>query len=128
LRPICARRIYFQEISFHVYSCATGLEIGAGIAKDGDSGPGPRGCGSDQDGAFPSRRGVRVTLASQTGTMRAFDHQFQQPLVVAVMDRQGEPGVKFDVEGSGYNFRVIKTIAAADAEQVSTCKMQRPVP
>jgi branched-chain amino acid transport system substrate-binding protein len=36
--------------------------------------------------------------------MRAADHQFQQQLVVGVMDRQGAPGVKFDVEGSGYGF------------------------
>lgn len=67
-----------------------------------------------------------VTLKGQTGTMRAADHQFQQPLVVGVMDRQGAPGVKFDVEGSGYGFRVIKTIAAARAEQPTACKMQRP--
>ena len=40
--------------------------------------------------------------------MRAADHQFQQPLVVGVMDRQGTPGVKFDVEGSGYGFRVVQ--------------------
>jgi branched-chain amino acid transport system substrate-binding protein len=58
--------------------------------------------------------------------MRASDHQFQQPLVVGMMDRQGTPGVKFDVEGSGYGFRVIKTIPAASAEQPTTCKMQRP--
>ncbi len=70
---------------------------------------------------------AKVTLAGQTGRMRALDHQFQQPLVVGVMDRQGEPGVKFDVEGSGYGFRVVKTIAATDAEQPSTCSMQRPV-
>ena len=70
---------------------------------------------------------AQVTLAGQTGSMRALDHQFQQPLVVAVMDRQGEPGVKFDVEGSGYGFRVLKSIAAADAALPSTCKMQRPV-
>ena len=70
---------------------------------------------------------AKVTLATQTGSMRAADHQFQQPLVVGVMDRQGEPGVKFDVEGSGYGFRVVKTIAAADAEQPSTCNMQRPL-
>ncbi len=67
-----------------------------------------------------------VTLKGQTGTMRATDHQFQQPLVVGLMDRQGAPGVKFDVEGSGYGFRVIKTIAAARAEQPTACKMQRP--
>jgi branched-chain amino acid transport system substrate-binding protein len=68
----------------------------------------------------------RVMLASQTGTMRAVDHQFQQPLVVGVMDKVGTPGVKFDVEGSGYGFRVIKTVAAAAAEQPSSCNMQRP--
>jgi branched-chain amino acid transport system substrate-binding protein len=67
-----------------------------------------------------------VTLGGQTGVMRAADHQFQQPLVVGVMERQGAPGVKFDVEGSGYGFRVIKTIAPAAAEQPTTCKMQRP--
>ena len=69
---------------------------------------------------------TRVTLASQSGAMRASDHQFQQTLVVGVMDKMGTPGVKFDVEGSGYGFRVIKTIAAASAEQPTTCQMQRP--
>ena len=69
---------------------------------------------------------ARVTLASQTGVMRASDHQFQQTLVVGVMDKMGTPGVKFDVEGSGYGFRVIKTISAASAEQPTTCQMQRP--
>jgi len=67
-----------------------------------------------------------VTFGSQTGVMRAADHQFQQPLVVGVMDKLGTPGVKFDVEGSGYGFRVVKSIAAASAEQPSTCRMQRP--
>jgi branched-chain amino acid transport system substrate-binding protein len=70
---------------------------------------------------------AKVTFSSQSGAMRASDHQFQQPLVVGLMDRQGAPGVKFDVEGSGYGFRVIKTIAAARAEQPTTCKMQRPL-
>jgi branched-chain amino acid transport system substrate-binding protein len=68
----------------------------------------------------------RVSLGGQSGSMRAQDHQFQQPLVVGVMDRQGTPGVKFDVEGSGYGFRVVKTVAAQAAELPTTCKMQRP--
>ena len=68
---------------------------------------------------------ANVTFASQNGTMRATDHQFQQPLVVGLMDKMGTPGVKFDVEGSGYGFRVIKSITAARAEQPTTCKMQR---
>jgi branched-chain amino acid transport system substrate-binding protein len=67
-----------------------------------------------------------VNLQGQSGSMRAIDHQFQQQLVVGVMDRQGAPGVKFDVEGSGYGFRVVKTIAPAQAGLPSSCKMVRP--
>jgi branched-chain amino acid transport system substrate-binding protein len=67
-----------------------------------------------------------VDLQGQRGTMRASDHQFQQQLVVGVMDRQGAPGVKFDVEGSGYGFRVIRTIAPAQAELPTSCRMVRP--
>ena len=69
---------------------------------------------------------ARVTLAGQTGTMRAADHQFQQPLVVGVMERQGNAGVKFDVEGSGFGFRVVKTLTAAQAELPTRCNMLRP--
>jgi branched-chain amino acid transport system substrate-binding protein len=67
-----------------------------------------------------------VTFAGQRARMRAADHQFQQPLVVAVMDRQGAPGVKFDVEGSGYGFRVIRSISPQQAEQPHSCSMVRP--
>ena len=70
---------------------------------------------------------AQVTMAGQTGQMRAADHQFQQPLVVAVMDRVGQPGVRFDVEGSGYGFRVIRTVPAARAEMPHTCQMARPL-
>ncbi|WP_035608999.1 branched-chain amino acid ABC transporter substrate-binding protein [Hylemonella gracilis] len=71
-----------------------------------------------------------VTLSGQRGRMRAADHQFQQALVVGVMARQvreGEKdGVKFDVEGSGYGFRVIRQLKAEQAEQPTTCQMARP--
>ncbi|WP_296292259.1 branched-chain amino acid ABC transporter substrate-binding protein [Limnohabitans sp.] len=69
---------------------------------------------------------ARVTIAGQTGTMRAEDHQFQQPLVVGVMARQGTPGVPFDVEGSGYGFKVVRQIKAEQARMPSSCKMVRP--
>jgi branched-chain amino acid transport system substrate-binding protein len=69
---------------------------------------------------------AQVTLAGQTARMRAADHQFQQPLAVAVMDRQGAPGVKFDVEGSGYGFRVIRQLTPQQAEMPHTCNMARP--
>jgi branched-chain amino acid transport system substrate-binding protein len=67
-----------------------------------------------------------VTIAGQTGAMRASDHQFQQPLLVAQMGKLGDVGVKFDVEGSGYGFRVIKTITSDKAAMPTTCNMVRP--
>ncbi|MBS4037591.1 MAG: branched-chain amino acid ABC transporter substrate-binding protein [Hydrogenophaga sp.] len=67
-----------------------------------------------------------VQLAGQRGRMRADDHQFQQPLAVGVMDRQGQPGVPFDVEGSGYGFRVVRQIPADQAAMPHTCRLQRP--
>jgi branched-chain amino acid transport system substrate-binding protein len=67
-----------------------------------------------------------VTLAGQRARMRAADHQLQQPLVVAVMDKQGTPGVKFDVEGSGYGFRPMRQLSAEQAEMPHSCQMQRP--
>lgn len=69
---------------------------------------------------------VSVSFAGQSGRMRAADHQFQQPLVVGVMDRQGAPGVKFDVEGSGYGFRVVRTIQPQQAEMPHACRMVKP--
>ena len=84
--------------------------------------------GDDLDVAAIAREleTATVSLQGQGGQMRASDHQFQQTLVVGVMDKAGTPGVKFDVEGSGYGFRVVKTISAAAAEQPTSCKMQRP--
>jgi branched-chain amino acid transport system substrate-binding protein len=67
-----------------------------------------------------------VTFQGQTGAMRAADHQFQQPLVVGLMGKAGTEGIKFDVEGSGYGFRVIKTLSAKEASQPTTCVMPRP--
>jgi len=69
---------------------------------------------------------ARVGIAGQSGSMRAQDHQFQQPLVVGMMARQGTPGVPFDVEGSGYGFKVVRQIKAEQARLPSTCQMVRP--
>ena len=69
---------------------------------------------------------AEVSMAGHTGRMRSGDHQFQQPLAVAVMDRMGSPGVPFDVEGSGYGFRVIRQLTPAQAEMPHRCEMRRP--
>ena len=66
-----------------------------------------------------------VTLAGQRGQMRAADHQFQQQLAVGVMERQGAPGVPFDVEGSGYGFRVVRQVSADAAAMPYSCDMTR---
>ena len=66
-----------------------------------------------------------ITLAGRRGRMRAEDHQFQQALVVGLMERQGAAGVRYDVEGSGYGFRVVREIAAEQAALPSHCRMQR---
>ena len=68
---------------------------------------------------------ARVQLAGRSGSMRAADHQFQQALVVGMMEKRGSPGVDFDVEGSGYGFKVVREIAAARAEMPSQCPMKR---
>jgi branched-chain amino acid transport system substrate-binding protein len=83
--------------------------------------------GSAEAGAIANAlERARPELFGARGTMRATDHQFQQPLVVGVMDRQGAPGVKFDVEGSGYGFRVVQVVSPEDAQLPTTCRMIRP--
>jgi branched-chain amino acid transport system substrate-binding protein len=60
------------------------------------------------------------------GVMRGDDHQFQQPLFVSQMDKQGAPGVRHDVEGSGYGFRTVRRFDAKQVEQPANCRMTRP--
>jgi branched-chain amino acid transport system substrate-binding protein len=69
----------------------------------------------------PARLGV-----AHDAVMRAADHQLQQPLVVSVMDRAGAPGVRFDVEGSGFGFRTLRRFEAAAVAQPNSCRMVRP--
>ena len=68
---------------------------------------------------------ARVQMAGRSGSMRAADHQFQQSLVVGMMEKRGSAGVDFDVEGSGYGFKVVREISAARAEMPGQCQMKR---
>ena len=81
---------------------------------------------TDAQAVASALENLQITEFGQTGVMRAADHQFQQPLVVGVMERQGSAGVPFDVEGSGFGFRVVKSLTAQQAQLPTTCKMQRP--
>ena len=69
---------------------------------------------------------AEVSMAGQRGKMRAHDHQFQQPLLVGIMAKQGSSEVPFDVEGSGYGFKTVKQFKANEVEMPSSCKMVRP--
>jgi branched-chain amino acid transport system substrate-binding protein len=66
--------------------------------------------------------GARFDGAVQSATLRAADHQLHQALVVSVMDRVGAPGVKHDVEGSGFGFRTVRRFEAIELPTI--CKMQ----
>jgi branched-chain amino acid transport system substrate-binding protein len=68
----------------------------------------------------------RVLGGLHEATMRADDHQLQQPLVVSVMDKVGTPGVRLEVEGSGFGFRTVRRLSAEQAAQPHVCRMQRP--
>jgi branched-chain amino acid transport system substrate-binding protein len=86
--------------------------------------------GSDEAGAVSrALSGARFDAKHLGGfhnaTMRADDHQLQQPVVVSVMDRVGAPGVKHDVEGSGFGFRTVRRFEANEVEMPTTCKMPR---
>ncbi len=59
-------------------------------------------------------------------TLRAADHQLQQPLVVSQMDRLGSPGVVREVEGSGFGFRTLRRLDPAAVAQPHSCRMLRP--
>lgn len=87
--------------------------------------------GSDQPTAVArALEGLKLDTArlgvGHAATMRATDHQLQQPLVVSVMDRVGAPGVVHDVEGTGYGFRTVLRLTPAQAEMATTCRMSRP--
>lgn len=67
----------------------------------------------------------RVREAPADAWMRPNDHQMIEPLYVSVMRRAGEPGVKFDNEGSGFGFKTVMELPASRVALPSTCRMTR---
>ncbi len=70
---------------------------------------------------------IKLQRFGQSVAMRASDHQLQQPLVVGVMDRVGQSGVPFEVEGSGFGFRIVQSLTAAQVQMPTVCQMKRPL-
>ncbi len=61
-----------------------------------------------------------------SAVMRAEDHQLIGPLVVSVMQKQGSPGVLFDVEGSGFGFRSELAVRPSASARATSCRMAFP--
>jgi branched-chain amino acid transport system substrate-binding protein len=58
--------------------------------------------------------------------MRADDHQLMHPLYAFSFQKAGQPGVKYDVENTGFGWRTEGRIEAEDLVLPTNCKMQRP--
>ena len=85
-----ASEAFYQAFRARYPETGRRLRAPAHAAAGRGAGASHRAGGSTE--AKPWRRrwsGPNVSMAGRGGTMRAADHQFQQPLVVGVMDRQG---------------------------------------
>jgi branched-chain amino acid transport system substrate-binding protein len=71
-----------------------------------------------------------LSFASPVGeiTMRKSDHQLQAPLFLGLWDKQGNKGVKYDAENTGYGFRSEVIWDAYVSSQPTSCQMKRPAP
>lgn len=71
--------------------------------------------------------GMQFRNAFHEAAMRAQDHQLIQPLYVSVMQKAGpgDPGVRFDNEGSGYGFRTVRRLAPEETAPPANCRMNR---
>ena len=89
-----ARR--FQQVQERGYD---GLEIGDAAAADGHG---------DAGAAREARDRVDLGAhgAGDVGevAMRADDHQLLLPMIIPTFGKEGSPGIKVGLEGSGYGF------------------------
>ena len=58
--------------------------------------------------------------------LREDNHQLLQPLFVSTLRKQGEKGVKYDIERTGMGFHTDGRVEARDTVLRTTCAMQRP--
>ena len=70
------------------------------------------------------------TMRYDSGTgmmwMRAEDHQLMQPQYAYLFTRAGQPGVKHDVENTGFGWRTEGRTETDETVLPHTCKMERP--
>lgn len=81
---------------------------------------------ADPTAVATALEGMKFDNGFQSIAMRRADHQAIQPLYVMEMDKLGTPDVRIDNEGSGFGFRTLLKIPAADTAMPTTCQMKRP--
>ncbi len=59
-------------------------------------------------------------------TMRASDHQMQQPLFMGVWKKAGGKPGDYSIENTGYNFAPVKTFEPYVSSTPTSCQMKRP--
>jgi branched-chain amino acid transport system substrate-binding protein len=69
--------------------------------------------------------GMEYQAGNGKVTMRRADHQLIQPMVLSVYSKKNGTTVKHDTEGTGYGFKTVALIPAAETEVPTTCSMKR---
>jgi branched-chain amino acid transport system substrate-binding protein len=69
---------------------------------------------------------MRMTGGLNEVHMRKSDHQLTETLLISVFTKAGGKDVKYDSEGTGYGFRTVAVVPAAQTEVPTTCAMKRP--
>jgi branched-chain amino acid transport system substrate-binding protein len=69
-----------------------------------------------------------MTYAGDLGevTMRAQDHQLLLPMIIPTFGREGSPGIRHGLEGSGYGFGNPVVVPAKALALPTTCKLAAP--
>jgi branched-chain amino acid transport system substrate-binding protein len=70
--------------------------------------------------------GMTYKGPSGVSWMRAEDHQLMSPTYIASFVKAGQPGAKYDVEGTGYGWKTEVLVKAADTVPAVKCRMERP--
>lgn len=70
--------------------------------------------------------GMEFEAGNGKVTMRKADHQLLQPMVLSVYSKKNGTTVKHDTEGTGFGFKTVAMIPAAETEVPTSCAMKRP--
>jgi branched-chain amino acid transport system substrate-binding protein len=70
--------------------------------------------------------GMRLAGPGGEAWMRAEDHQIIAPILVMSFVKAGLPGVRHDVEGTGFGWKTDATISPRDVAPPVRCTMERP--